>query len=314
MGRLLLLGVDAGGSKTRVVLGEIVDGRVVRIGGAVGGAGNPRSVGFDSALATIDHTVKRAFDSAGLPVTMVSHACLSVAGAGRPEERQRILDGCASARIAAHAWVVGDAECLLAAVEGCGVALIAGTGSMAWGRGTAGETARAGGCGFLFDDQGSGYWLAAEALRRVCMAGDARRETTSLQEVVLTHLNLSATSDLIAWCYEASDPRCQIATLAPFVFQEYARDGAAQEIVHAGARALAELVHAVARELAFPADGFTLVGAGSVLLHQPIYQRLLESELEQLGTVAKKISFIDNPAEGALQLAYSEVMAPTSKP
>src|SRR5690554_5365010 len=128
--RPLLLGVDAGGSKTRVVLGEIVDGRVVGIGSAVGGAGNPRSVGFDSALATIDHTVERAFDSARLPVTMVSHACLSVAGAGRPEERQRILDWCASARIAAHASVVGDAECLLAAVQRCGVALIAGTGSM----------------------------------------------------------------------------------------------------------------------------------------------------------------------------------------
>ncbi len=309
-----MLGIDAGGSKTSVLLGEIVDGQLRSIGSAVGAAGNPRSVGFDVALATIHHTIEQAFDSARIPSTMVSHACLSVAGAGRPDERQRILDWCSSTRVAAHASVVGDAECLLAAIDTCGVALIAGTGSMAWGRGTAGDTARAGGCGFLFDDEGSGYWLAAEALRHVCMAGDARRETTSLQEAVLTHLNLSASTELIGWCYEAADPRCQIATLAPLVFQEYARDAVAQEIVQAGARALAKLVSAVVHELTFPADGFALACAGSVLLRQPVYRRLLETELGRLGAAPRKLCFIDNPVEGALQLAYSSATAQVSRP
>lgn len=300
-----LIGVDAGGSKTQVLLGELDDRGLRTIGSAVGSSGNPRSVGFDVALATIQKTITQAFENAGVTPAMVDHACFSVAGAGRPEEQQRIRDWCKHSKIALQMSIVGDAECLLAASDGSGIALIAGTGSMAWGRNVAGAAARAGGNGYLFDDEGSGYWLAAAALRRVCMAADARRQPTSLLPAILEHLGLSSASRLIGWCYESPDPRRQIATLAPLVFQEYDQDPAAQEIVQAGARALAKLVAAVARELAFSDSNFTIACAGSVLVKQPIYQRLLATELDRLDINPQKICWIDNPVEGALQMAFS---------
>lgn len=307
-----LLGVDAGGSKTQVLLGELVDGQMRSIGSAVGTAGNPRSVGFEVALTTIQTTITNAFNDAGVAPTPVAHACFSVAGAGSPDEQQRIRDWCERSQIALQMSIVGDAECLLAGTDGVGIALIAGTGSMAWGRDVGGASARAGGNGYLFDDEGSGYWLAAAALRRVCMAADARQEPTSLLPAILEHLDLASASKLIGWCYESPDPRRQIASLAPLVFQEYVQDPASQEIVHAGARALATLVAAVARELAFSDGNFTLACAGSVLLKQPVYQRLLATELNRLNITPQKTCWIDNPVEGALQMACTAAHSQSS--
>lgn len=303
MSRSFLLGVDAGGSKTSVLLGELVDGHLQQLSKAVGASGNPRSVGFDSALDTIQKTITQAFQRAGISPTTASHACFSVAGAGRADERQRILDWSTRCRIATHCVIVGDAECLLAATDTSGVALIAGTGSMAWGRSAGGETARAGGCGFLIDDEGSGYWLAAQALLSVCKAADARQEETRLLTAVLEHLNFSSTDQLIGWCYESSDSRRQIATLAPLVFEQYDRDLTAKSIVDNGARALAGLVAAVSRELHLSPGDFALACAGSVLLRQPVYMELLKAELTRLRIPPQRICLIEDPAEGALQLA-----------
>ena len=306
MRRRYVFGVDAGGSKTKVVLGEVVDGSLRTIGEAVGSAGNPRSVGFDVALNTIGETIQKAYVNAGAEFKAAESVCFSVAGAGRPDERRRVLEWCVRKGIATKAVIVGDAECLLAAVPGdsSGIALIAGTGSMAWGCNVSGDSARAGGCGYLFDDEGSGYWIAAKALRHICGAADARRTSTSLVAAVLDHLRLSNPQELIGWCYEATDPRSQVASLAPIVFDHYARDPITQEIVNSGAVALGGLVVAVARELEFKKHGFTLACAGSVLLNQPHYRGLLEAELERQDVSPREICCVDVPAVGALNIAW----------
>ncbi|TWT74963.1 N-acetylglucosamine kinase [Allorhodopirellula solitaria] len=304
MNSAYVLGVDAGGSKTRVSLGRVTDGQLHGITTAVGGAGNPRSVGFERALGEIGETVQRAFQAASIKPTTVSHACLCIAGAGRQEEQQRILDWCVASKLAVHPAVVSDAECLLAASDSVGVALIAGTGSMAWGCSHRGQTTRAGGCGYLLDDEGSGFWLGKEILRHCCMSADARQSTTSLVPPVLAYLDLASPDHIIAWCYDGTDARQRIASLAPLVFEEYGHDAVAQEIVHAGAHALADLVAAVSHQLRFAARSYTLACAGSVLLNQPIYRELLESRLRQLEVEPREVRWIGNPAEGALELAW----------
>ncbi len=309
MHRQFVFGVDAGGTKTKVILGEVVDGTLRTVGEALGAPGNPRSVGFDVALQTIRDTIRHAYAIAGVEFETAESACLSVAGVGRPDECQRILSWCVQNGIATKAAIVGDAECLLAAVahDASGIALIAGTGSMAWGRNVAGESARAGGCGYLFDDEGSGFWIAAKALRLVCSSADARRTSTTLVSAVLDHVRLSSPQELIGWCYEATDPKSQIASLAPIVFEQYARDPMSQEIVNSGAIALGGLVAAVARELNFSKQDFTLVCAGSLLLKQPLYLGLMEAELKRQNVLPREIDCVDDPAIGALKIAWQNL-------
>ncbi len=305
MTRRIVFGVDAGGTKTKVLLGEVVEGQLKTIGDAVGPPGNPRSVGFEKTFSSIKSTLIRAYQSSGIDFAIADSACLSVAGAGRADERERMLNWCIKEELAKTSVVVGDAECLLASAPGdeSGIAVIAGTGSMAWGRSATNKSARAGGCGYLFDDEGSGYWIAAKALNHVCMASDARKSSTSLVAAILEHLQLSTAQELIGWCYDSLDPRSQIASIAPVVFQEYPHDRVAQNIIQGGAKSLASLVVAVASELALPPSGFTLVCAGSVLIKQTIYRSLFEAAFALQNTTPREIHYVVDPTVGALKIA-----------
>ena len=158
-----MLGIDGGGSKTAAWLAF---GPTQIVGRGRTGPGNPRAVGFDQALMNIDAAVEAAFQEAALARVPAESACLAVAGTGREADRARVLDWARQRSLAKRVEVVHDAEPLLAAgtPEGWGIALISGTGSLAYGRSASGATARTGGWGYLIGDEGSGYALAIAGL------------------------------------------------------------------------------------------------------------------------------------------------------
>src|SRR5205823_15045021 len=133
------------------------DPNTIVLGRGQAGSGNPRAAGFDAAQTNIASAIDAAFADAKLPLTTAAAACFGLAGAGREIEQQRIASWAEKHGIAQNVRVTGDAEPILAAAspENCGVALICGTGSLAWGRNRAGVIARAGGWGYLLGDEGS---------------------------------------------------------------------------------------------------------------------------------------------------------------
>jgi N-acetylglucosamine kinase-like BadF-type ATPase len=92
--------------------------------------------------------------------------------------------------------------------------LIAGTGSVAWGRGAAGEV-RVGGWGQQLGDEGSGYAIGLSAVRAIARAEDGRAAPTLLREAILEALKLAAPVELIPWA--ASATKSQFAALVPLV-------------------------------------------------------------------------------------------------
>ena len=142
-------------------------GAVERQGGRA--RGRPRALG---------HAIARAFADAGIAPAAVAAACLGLAGFDRPDDR-RLLTGWAEAGAVGRPARAGQrrrprAGCRHA--EGWGLAVIAGTGSIAVGRTPAGRTARAGGWGPLIGDEGSAYAVALAALR---LAGPPRATAAS---------------------------------------------------------------------------------------------------------------------------------------
>ena len=103
--------------------------------------------------------------------------------------------------------MIEDAALLLAAgtPDGWGVAVVAGTGSMAFARGTDGRTARAGGWGPLLGDEGSGYALALSGLRAAARAADGRAQATLLTDRLLAACGLSRPEDLVGIVYQGGD-------------------------------------------------------------------------------------------------------------
>ena len=210
----LVLGVDGGGSKTIAWLANCDtndQAHVIGIGRA--GPSNCRSVPVAQASENLDRAIDSAFDDAKLTRMPVAGACVSLAGADRILEQQQFRSWAALRNLANRLTITNDAIPVLYAAsnDGTGIALISGTGSFAFGRNPSGETARCGGWGGLFGDEGSGYHIALACLRAASRAADGRGPQTILLPRTLEHFGITEPSELIPIVYSAKIDRPTIA-------------------------------------------------------------------------------------------------------
>ncbi|MEJ2203952.1 MAG: BadF/BadG/BcrA/BcrD ATPase family protein [Gemmatimonadota bacterium] len=229
------IGVDGGGTGTRAVLLD-VEGR--ELGRASGAAAVANAREPDRAARAVRDVCSAAARVVGrsLPADVV---WAGLSGAGREAARYAVELELGRLSVGASVRVDTDVRAAFhdAFSDGPGVLLVAGTGSIAWGRAEDGREGRVGGWGHHIGDEGSGYAIGREALRRVTRHADGRAPATDLEERVLDHLRLHRADDLVGWINEAE--RSEVASLAPLVV-DTARsgDGIAQEIVQ---RAVEEL-------------------------------------------------------------------------
>lgn len=296
----LVVGVDAGGTKTTAWLATVHSDQLAGRGEA--GPGNPRAAGMSAATAEIAAAISRAFADASLPSTSLAGLCLGVAGAGRKEEQEELAAWAATHRTADKIVVTHDAEPILAAASpnSVGIALISGTGSLAWGRSAAGNEDRAGGWGYLFGDEGSGYSIALAGLRAAARGADGRGETTQLLDDFLRRFDISEASSLIESVYGAALSRRQIASLADIVFTAAPGDRVAAQIVEEAGEQLAVMVTTLADRLQLSAGETTLGLAGGVLTNQPDFRADVISKTQ---ISPERVVTVSHPAAGALLIA-----------
>lgn len=298
----LCLGVDGGGSHTIAWLAEVTSQGPVILGRGKSGPSNPRALGAMASCHAIEQAIQAAFQDAKRPPATVQSACFGIAGAGREQEQQAIEGWAKRQKIASDLRVVSDAELLLHAdpLNGTGIALIAGTGSMAIGRTSEGRTFRAGGWGYLLDDAGSGYRMASAALLAIVRAADGRGPKTALTEVFLQQMALQKPEDLIAAIHSEQWPRSRVASLAPLVLDHARTDSVANEIVDQGVKDLAELVTTVHNHLWPNGNKAPLALAGG-LFRSSDYQELVTARLSH----CEPVQFVEHPVEGAVSLAVN---------
>jgi N-acetylglucosamine kinase-like BadF-type ATPase len=263
----LVLGLDAGGTKTVALLAEAASGAV--LGRGVGGPGNIRAVGSERVAEALATAVAGAFASAGVAPRAVAAAVIGAAGAARPDDRAAV-EGCLRAAVVAGRYAVTNdaAIALRAAVpSGPAVLLIAGTGSIGYGRAADGREVRAGGWGYLLDDDGSAYAVGLAGLSAVLRAHDGRAQQTALRSALLDAWALATPEEIIGRVYLQPVPRDEIAALAPLVAAA-ARSGdtVAGGILATAGEALGTLAVATLRKLdAPPGAPIPLVTAGGFL-------------------------------------------------
>lgn len=295
-----VIGIDGGGSRTRACLAT-VRGEILGIGEA--GTSNPVG-GFEAAEREIALAVRQAFDAAQIEPQRVAAACIGLGGAGRAREQAEFIRW-ARETIAEQARVGNDGEIALAAAtpDNWGVAVIAGTGSLAWGKNRAGQTARAGGWGYVLGDEGSGYDLARRALNAITRAADGRAERTELLDAILKFWNLSSPPDLVAHVYVQTLKPADIARLAPLVVEVATHgDRVAQGLVSQAGAALAVAVGAVSRALSMTSP-VPLALTGGLLLGASLVRQHLLAALGEQATDYAPVLTVDQPVLGAVRLA-----------
>lgn len=298
----LVIGIDGGGTNTRVQLAD-VNGNVIGAGEA--GTSNPMVHGVAAAQTELEVAIGRAFVQAGLPRERVAALVMGLGGAGRAREQQELM-AWAKEELAERVDVVNDGQIVLAAgtPENWGVAVIAGTGSLAWGRNRAGETGRAGGWGYLIGDEGSGFDLARNALRAATQAADGRGAETGLLDAILEFWGLNAPQDLVTRVYRAGLTHADIAKLSKVgIAEAEAGDAVAIRLTREAANGLAQGVRAVSHTLHFSGITFPLALTGGLLLGAEYYRRQLIQALQEQECGCEPITLVHKPVLGAVRLA-----------
>ena len=212
----LVVGVDGGGSRTRVMLADAHGTVLARTEGAASAlTPGQESMAADVIKALIADVLAMAERAETRPAVCV----VGVAGAGQERAAQALWSALASRRVADDVSVQADATIALddAFGDSAGVLLIAGTGSVAFARAPDGRLERCGGWGPAIGDEGSAAWLGTRALSVITAAQDGREPETALTGAVLTALELESLDELIPWASEAT--RAALAALAPVVSQ-----------------------------------------------------------------------------------------------
>lgn len=210
----LLVGVDGGGSRTRVVLADAAGNTLARVEGAASALlPGQEGVAADIIKALIGEVLAMAERTEIRPAVCV----VGVAGAGQEQAAQALWSALASRRVADDVSVQADATIAMddAFGDSVGVLLIAGTGSVAYSRAPDGRIERCGGWGPNIGDEGSAAWLGRRALSVITAAQDGREPETAMTGAILTALELESIDDLIPWAAGATPGT--IATLAPVI-------------------------------------------------------------------------------------------------
>ncbi len=303
----LILGVDGGGTKTVAWLAERSDdAEPAIVGRGTAGSTNPQAVGFDRALENLDRAVDAARRDAQASKGPFAAAVLALAGSDRDENRQAVSQWADDRRLAHRVRIVHDALPVLAAgtPDGWGVALIAGTGSLAFGQTPDGQTARAGGWGYLLGDEGSAFAIALAGLRAAMRAFDGRGPETQLVDGFLRQVKLDTPEQLVSAVHGSADPRATIASTANVVTQAAGEsDEVARSILDQAGRALAAMVAAVANRLELSPHSLPLALGGGLLTGSPLLRDCLAVHLTGLGLQAEPVGLVLEPVQGAVKLA-----------
>jgi glucosamine kinase len=175
------LGIDGGGTKTRCVIGD----EKSELSVATSSSSKVQRVGEACARDALAGAVHEACVHAGISPRQIVRSCAGITGAARPEIVGVMRDLMTSI-VDGQVEIVGDIEIAFedGFGSGPGLMLIAGTGSIAFGRNKKGESARAAGWGYPISDEGSGQWIGAEAVREALHARDRCQPAGLLNDLI----------------------------------------------------------------------------------------------------------------------------------
>jgi N-acetylglucosamine kinase len=201
--------------------------------------------------------------------------------------------------------VATDAEIALAGATttGRGIIVIAGTGSIAFGRNEAGAKARAGGWGYIFGDEGSAFDIVRQALRAGLREEEGWGPRTALRQALIEATSARTANEALHLFYTSEWPRDRIATLAPLVdAAAESGDEMAREVLHYAALQLATQSASVQRQLWNRGETVEVAFSGGVFGSRTIRDRFQELVELEPGTRCGPAKH--SAAEGALLEAW----------
>jgi len=302
----IFLGIDGGGSKTSCLIGD--ETSILGSGSAAGS--NLVRVGETQAREALATAIRQACAIAQVAPSQIQRVCVGLAGAARPEVRDRVL-AILSEIIPGEIEVVGDIVITLQAAfgRGPGVIVIAGTGSIAYGRNTEGQTARAGGWGFAISDEGSGHWIGRTLVAAAIRASDESDESDEgegpnarVLESLMKSWHVETREQLVPAANATPPP--DFSALFPLALSlADSGDLIARDVLTQAGAELAKLGGTVIRRLFPQSDSVPVAMSGGVFGSSALVRQVFYNNLRSAHPAAVINPGVIEPVRGALELA-----------
>ena len=289
---MFIAGIDGGGTHTRIELRDMENNRIRR---EEFGPFNINAIGPEAFRALLRQVF---FWCGGLEDCC--RMCIGGAGISNPNTEKILREELESAGFRGIWKLCGDQEIALrGAMDGPGIVVVAGTGSICFGKNAAGQTARSGGFGHLIDDGGSGYALGRDVLGCAARCSDGRVRDSGILAAVCRRLN-TGPEGIVPFVYGPETDKSAIARFAGIALEQaQLGDREALDILRQGAQELARMVAAVQQNLDLPGCRIALLG-GLLTTENP-YCGIVRDSLAELGTV---VSAQRDALWGAAQMAW----------
>ncbi len=294
-----IVGLDGGGTKTKCVFADQSGKPVLLLSG---GPANFLSIGNDKAAANIVSLVKSGLTKLDASFGDILIIMAGISGAGRKLHADMLKESLLKKLPEGFTdiYVESDAR---AALEGAldgqpGAVLIAGTGSVIFGKDKSGRIHRAGGFGRVIGDEGSGYSIGVKTLRTIAGMLDVRDRPDEMFDRFKTIFHINNEDDLVSLVH---NPGFDAASIALFTIR-CADDSIkeAEEILEKEAEDLVEQVKAIKEKIKLEPLKLALIG--SLVENDNFYSRLMK---EKIGAIkGMELTVRKHPPEmGAVILA-----------
>jgi len=213
------IGIDGGGTKTKCIL---TDENLNTLFENTGDASNFLVIGSEKVSETILDHILKCCSAQKINSDLVAGIVLGTTGAGRKSDAEILVSQIkkdakeknielnkiaieSDARIALEGAFSGNA----------GSILIAGTGSIMFGKDEQGNIHRIGGYGRYIGDEGSGYRIGRKGLNAAARAFDGRTKQTKIIDLLSQEFSINTPEELITEVYRNN---FNISSVAPLVF------------------------------------------------------------------------------------------------
>lgn len=235
------LGIDGGGTKTEFLLKDSTGTELHRL---LLGASNPVNNGIENTLSILKSGINEICKD--IPYNEIS-VFAGIAGSKSSVISDKINDFLLSFGFGKAANGSDIENAIHTALKkGNGIAVITGTGVIAYGRYNK-EVFRCGGWGYMIDKGGSAYCYGADALNSALSFIDGRDGSECINNLLEIRLS-QPVADAVPQIYKNGP--VYVASLAPVVFEAYKmNDKKAAEIIDKNCRELAAIISACGKNI-----------------------------------------------------------------
>ena len=316
-----IIGIDGGGTNTRGVISNLKGEVLTEVSGE---ASNYQTQGLESAVKELKAVILTLLRETHVEASSIEKIAAGVAGVGRQSDEKhlrRYLREELPVALEDKVYITTDLHVALYGAIGQkeGLILNAGTGATAMGKDINGRIERADGWGFLLGDEGSGFWIGLEGIKRSLRYHDGRDSPTELKKRLKQHFKLKDFEEIVPLVYDMlkKSDHGSIASLSKIVFDTGLRgDQVANEIISEAGDKLGETASAVITKLEYQTNQLNIVLNGGVF-SSSAKPKLLESFEKRVGSVIPDWNYqapAHPPKVGALIIAAREAQFKNFKP